>query len=79
MCAQLIGLLIIGVAAYAKVASYLHNLAVLGGVVATGVLLLFVAVLGLVGTCKKSNPALAIYIFLLALLFLIQVSEGVCV
>ena len=70
----LVGLLIIGVASAAIAGSYIHSIGVLSSVMSTGVLLLFVSLLGIVATCKRSHPALLAYIILLALLFIIQVA-----
>ena len=49
---QVVAFLLIGVATYGKGSAVITSLPILGGIVASGVFLLFVAVLGLLATLK---------------------------
>ncbi|XP_037091499.1 tetraspanin-13-like isoform X2 [Pollicipes pollicipes] len=69
-----VAFLLIGVATYGKTASIITSLSVVGWIVACGVLLLFIAVLGLVGAVKHHQVLLFFYMLVLFLLFLIQFS-----
>jgi len=66
--------LLIGVATYGETASIITSLPVVGGIVACGVLLLLIALLGLVGAVKHHQVVLFFYMLVLFLLFLIQFS-----
>jgi len=70
----LVAFLLMGVATYGKSAAVIQSLPVLGGIVASGVFLLFVAVLGLVATLKHHQIMLFIYIVVLSGIFIIQFS-----
>jgi len=69
-----VAFLLIGVATYGKSAAVIQSLPVLGGIVASGVFLLFVAVLGLVATLKHHQIMLFIYMLVLSGIFIIQFS-----
>jgi len=70
----LVAFLLIGVATYGKSSAVIQSLPVLGGIVASGVFLLFVAVLGLVATLKHHQIMLFIYMIVLFMIFIIQFS-----
>lgn len=55
---QLVAFILIGVATYGKAASLVTSLPIIGGIVACGVFLLMIALLGLVGTVKHSQVLL---------------------
>lgn len=69
---MLVAFLLIGVAAYGKTASIISSVSVVGGIVACGVFLLFIAVLGLLGATRHSQVLLFFYMIVLLLLFLMQ-------
>merc|ERR1712136_406129 len=48
--------ILIGVASYAKHANIANTVPIVGGIIACGVFLLFVAVLGLIATFRQSQP-----------------------
>ena len=52
---QFIALVLMGVAVYAKASAIITSLPILGGVVACGVFLLLVAILGVVGAVRHSQ------------------------
>ena len=70
----MVAFLLIGVATYGKTASIITSLGVVGGIVACGVLLLFIAVLGLVGAVKHHQVVLFFYMLVLFLLYILQFS-----
>ena len=70
----MVAFLLIGVATYGKTASIITSLSILGGIVACGVFLLFIALLGLVGSVKHHQVSLFFYMVVLFLLFIIQFS-----
>lgn len=55
---QFIALVLIGVAVYAKVSAKITSLPILGGVIACGVFLLLVAIMGVVGAIRHSQVIL---------------------
>lgn len=55
---QFIALVLIGVAVYAKASAKITSLPILGGIIACGVFLLLVAVLGVVGAVRHSQVIL---------------------
>ena len=62
----MVGFILIGVATYAKAASVVTSLPIIGGIVACGVFLLMIAVMGLVGAIKHHQVLLffvIIYLF----------------
>jgi len=71
------GIIIIAVAAWAKAGSYVSSLAILGGVIATGVFMLLIGVFGFFGAWKDLRPLLVIYMALLGILFIVQFSLSV--
>jgi tetraspanin-13/31 len=68
----LVAIVLIGVASYAKGASIIENVGVIGGIIASGVFLLMVAVLGIVGACRHNQVMLFFYMITLFLLFVLQ-------
>uniref|UniRef100_A0A8C9VMY6 Tetraspanin 31 n=1 Tax=Scleropages formosus TaxID=113540 RepID=A0A8C9VMY6_SCLFO len=52
---MLVGLLLIGVAAWGKGFGIVSSIHIIGGVIAVGVFLLLIAVVGLIGDCKGKN------------------------
>jgi len=69
-----VAFLLIGVATYWKSAAVITSLPLLGGIVASGVFLLFVAVLGLLATLKHHQILLFVYMIVLFGIFIIQFS-----
>uniref|UniRef100_A0A673A9B6 Tetraspanin 31 n=1 Tax=Sphaeramia orbicularis TaxID=375764 RepID=A0A673A9B6_9TELE len=51
---MLVGLLLIGVAAWGKGFGLVSSIHIIGGVIAVGFFLLLIAIVGLIGACKKS-------------------------
>merc|ERR1712241_1647448 len=70
----MVAFLLIGVATYAKTSSIVVTLPIVGGMVACGVFLLFVAVLGLVATVKHHQVMLFFYMMILFVISVIQFS-----
>jgi len=55
---QLVGFILIGVATYAKAASVVTSLPIIGGIVACGVFLLIISIMGLIGAVKHHQVLL---------------------
>lgn len=70
----LVSFLLIGVASYSKSSAVITSLPIVGGILACGIFLLFIAVLGLWGTVKHHQVALFFYMIILFLIFCIQFS-----
>ena len=64
--------ILIGVASYAKHANIAETLPVVGGIIACGVFLLFVAILGLLATFKQSQSLMFYYMIILGVIFILQ-------
>jgi len=64
--------ILVGVGAYAKAASVVSSLTISGGIIAAGVFLFIVAVLGLIGASRHHQVSLFFYMIILFLVFLIQ-------
>jgi len=64
--------ILIGVASYAKHANIANTVPIVGGIIACGVFLLFVAVLGLIATFRQSQPLMFYYIIILSIIFILQ-------
>lgn len=71
---QQVGFLLIGVAVYGIQASIVTNLPIIGGILACGVILILISILGLAGAYKHHQVMLFFYMIILFLLFLIQFS-----
>ncbi|XP_055716001.1 tetraspanin-13 isoform X2 [Phlebotomus papatasi] len=69
-----VGFLLIGVGVYGRAASIVTNLPIVGGILACGIILLLISVLGLVGTVKHNQVMLFFYMIILFMLFLVQFS-----
>ncbi|KAI4459600.1 tetraspanin [Holotrichia oblita] len=65
---------LISVAVYGRAASIVTNLPIVGGILACGVILVLISLLGLVGAVKHHQVMLFFYMVILFLLFLIQFS-----
>ncbi len=71
---QLVAFLLIGVGTYGKTSNELTSLPIIGGIVASGVFLLFVAVAGLIGAIRHHQILLFFYMVILFAIFVIQFS-----
>lgn len=69
---MVVAVILIGVGAYAEGSSMVTNLPVVAGIIATGVFLMLVAILGLYGASKHHQVILFFYMIILFLVFLIQ-------
>ncbi|XP_054084896.1 tetraspanin-13 [Zeugodacus cucurbitae] len=70
----MVGFLLIGVGVYARAASIVTNLPIVGGILACGVILILISILGLIGAVKHHQVMLFFYMIILFMLFLIQFS-----
>ncbi|XP_038642563.1 tetraspanin-31 isoform X1 [Scyliorhinus canicula] len=68
----LVGLLLIGVAAWGKSYGIVSSINIIGGVIAVGVFLLLIAVVGLIGAVSHHQVMLFFYMVILFLVFVIQ-------
>ncbi|KER22590.1 hypothetical protein T265_09351 [Opisthorchis viverrini] len=71
---MVLSLILIGLAAYARLSVYITSVSIVGGIIACGVFLFLLSLLGFIGTARHSQAALFFYIVLLFSLFLIQFS-----
>lgn len=69
-----VAIILISVAAYAKAASIVTSLGVVSGIIACGVFLLFISIIGLVGASKHHQVMLFFYMIVLFIIFIIQFS-----
>ncbi|XP_068123510.1 tetraspanin-31 [Hyperolius riggenbachi] len=69
---MLVGLLLIGVAAWGKGFGIVSSFHIIGGVIAVGVFLLFIAIIGLIGAVSHHQVMLFIYMVVLILIFIFQ-------
>ncbi|KAG9491605.1 hypothetical protein GDO78_000230 [Eleutherodactylus coqui] len=69
---MLVGLLLIGVAAWGKSFGIVSSLHIIGGVIAIGVFLLLIAIIGLIGAVSHHQVMLFIYMVVLILIFIFQ-------
>ncbi|XP_048856331.1 tetraspanin-31-like [Brienomyrus brachyistius] len=69
---MLVGLLLIGVAAWAKGFGIVFSIHIIGGVIAVGVFLLLIAIVGLIGALNHHQVILFFYMVILLLVFLFQ-------
>ncbi|KAK0421405.1 hypothetical protein QR680_015218 [Steinernema hermaphroditum] len=72
-----IAALLISVGAYVKQASIVTSPSIIGGIIAAGVFLLIVSLLGLYGTKTHNQVALFFYMVVIVLVFIIQFSVSV--
>ncbi|GAB6026321.1 hypothetical protein CHUAL_012527 [Chamberlinius hualienensis] len=70
----LVAFILIAVAAYGQTANYFANISLVGGIIACGVFLLLISILGLLGAIRHHQVLLFFYMVILFLLFLIQFS-----
>ncbi|XP_053704990.1 tetraspanin-31 [Synchiropus splendidus] len=69
---MLVGLLLIGVAAWGKGFGLLSSIHIIGGVIAVGVFLLLIAIVGLIGAMHHHQVMLFFYMVILFVVFLFQ-------
>lgn len=69
---MLVGLLLIGVAAWGKGYGIVSSIHIIGGVIAVGVFVLLIAVVGLIGASSHHQVLLFFYMLILFLVFLVQ-------
>lgn len=62
---QLVGFLLIGVGVYGRAASIVTNLPIIGGILACGIILILISILGLVGAVKHHQVMLFFVSFLI--------------
>lgn len=72
----IVAIILISVAAYSKASALVVSLALVGGIIACGVFLFFISLVGLVGAIKHHQVLLFFYMIILFLLFLLQFSLG---
>lgn len=71
---QMVGFLLISVGVYGRTSAIITNLPIVGGILACGVILIIISILGLIGAAKHHQVMLFFYMIILFLLFLIQFS-----
>ncbi|XP_033987724.1 tetraspanin-31 [Trematomus bernacchii] len=69
---MLVGLLLIGVAAWGKGFGLVSSIHIIGGVIAVGVFLLLIAIVGLIGAIHHHQVLLFFYMVILFIVFLFQ-------
>nr|XP_025956270.1 tetraspanin-31-like [Dromaius novaehollandiae] len=69
---QLVGLLLIGVAAWGKGFGIVSSIHIIGGVIAVGFFLLLIAIVGLIGAIHHHQVMLFFYMIILGLVFVFQ-------
>jgi len=69
---MVVACILVGVGAYAKAASIVTSLTISGGIIAAGVFLFVVAVLGLSGASRHHQVSLFFYMIILFLVFVLQ-------
>ncbi|XP_046896780.1 tetraspanin-31 [Hypomesus transpacificus] len=69
---MLVGLLLIGVAAWGKEFGIVSSIHIIGGVIAVGVFLLLIAIVGLIGAIHHHQVMLFFYMVILFMVFLVQ-------
>jgi len=72
ICYILVGLLLITVAGYGKYAAIVNQIEIIGGIIACGVFLLLISLVGLMGAIKHHQVCLFFYMVILFLIFFIQ-------
>jgi len=71
---MLVSFIIIGVAVHSKVSGIITSLPIIGGITASGVFLLFVSVVGIIGAMRQHQVMLFTYMIVLFFVFVIQFS-----
>lgn len=69
-----IAFILIGVAVYGRASALVTDLPIIGGILACGVVLILISILGLIGAVKHHQVLLFFYMLILFLLFLVQFS-----
>ncbi|XP_051159952.1 tetraspanin-31 isoform X2 [Leptopilina boulardi] len=69
-----IAFVLIGVAVYGRASALITDLPIIGGILACGVMLILISILGLIGAVKHHQVLLFFYMLILFLLFLVQFS-----
>ncbi|KAK0166588.1 hypothetical protein PV327_004081 [Microctonus hyperodae] len=69
-----VAFILIGVAVYGRASALVTNLPIIGGILACGVILILISILGLIGAVKHHQVLLFFYMLILFLLFLVQFS-----
>ncbi|XP_045622425.2 tetraspanin-31 isoform X1 [Procambarus clarkii] len=69
-----VSFILIGVAAAAKAASFVTSLSLVSGIIACGVFLLLISIVGLIGASKHHQVMLFFYMIVLFIIFIIQFS-----
>ncbi|CAG5129593.1 unnamed protein product [Candidula unifasciata] len=69
-----VSFILIGVAAYGRVAAVITSLTLVGSLIACGVFLFLIALVGLLGALKHNQVLLFFYMIILFLVFLLQFS-----
>lgn len=69
---MMVGLLLIGVAAWGKEFGIVSSIHIIGGVIAVGVFLLLIAIVGLIGAIHHHQVMLFFYMVILFMVFLVQ-------
>ncbi|XP_069687536.1 tetraspanin-13 isoform X2 [Periplaneta americana] len=70
----LVAFILIGVAVYGQASAKVTDLPIVGGILACGVFLILISILGLIGAIKHHQVLLFFYMLILFLLFLVQFS-----
>ncbi|XP_046393365.1 tetraspanin-31 [Ischnura elegans] len=70
----LVACILIGVAVYGRASALVTNLPIIGGILACGIILILISILGLIGAIKHHQVILFFYMLILFLLFLVQFS-----
>ena len=68
----IVSFILIGVAAYGIVASFVTSLAIVGGIIACGVFLFLLSLMGLIGAIRHNQVLLFFYMVILFMLFVAQ-------
>ncbi|XP_033214314.1 tetraspanin-31-B [Belonocnema kinseyi] len=69
-----VAFILIGVALYGRASALVTDLPIIGGILACGVILILISILGLIGAVKHHQVLLFFYMLILFLLFLVQFS-----
>ncbi|KAL4228790.1 Tetraspanin-13 [Mactra antiquata] len=72
----IVAIILIGVAAYSRLAAVVVSLGLVGGIIACGVFLFFISLVGLIGAVRHHQVMLFFYMIILFILFLLQFSLG---
>ncbi|KAJ1528107.1 hypothetical protein ONE63_008021 [Megalurothrips usitatus] len=70
----IVAFVLIGVAIYGQQCAVVTNLPIIGGILACGIFLFMISILGLIGAVKHHQVVLFFYMVILFMLFLVQFS-----